>query len=327
MIKFVYPQQKNLKGGLIRMDSITQDAYFRQRVVKYANNENKTRAAEKYHVSRMSVYRWCKRYDGTIESLKERSSRPKHHPNQHTEEEIRKIVKVHNHNKKYGLERLWVELKFEHGYTRSITALYRVMRRIGLYKQKKEKKKRRLSKPYERMNYAGQRVQIDVKYVPKECLTGSLTGKKLYQYTAIDEYSRYRYIALFEEHSSYSSVQFLKEMIKAFPFPVECIQTDNGREFTNKYISDKLNHFEIALKQLNIEHKLIRIATPRHNGKVERSHRTDEELFYSDRKFYSFKDAQKQIKQYLYKSNRQRLKVHGWRSAYDVLCDYLAVAV
>lgn len=74
-------------------------------------------------------------------------------------------------------------------------------------------------------------------------------------------------------------------------------------------VSDKLSVFELYCKRGNIEHKRIRVATPRHNGKVERVHRIDQERFYNGRKFYSLEDANMQLKQYLYKYNRFSLNV------------------
>ena len=155
-----------------------------------------------------------------------------------------------------------------------------------------------IPKPYEQMQYPGQRVQIDVKFVPAACLVGDAKGQKFYQYTAIDEYSRFRYLEAFEEHSTYSSAQFLEHLIKAFSFSIECVQTDNGAEFTKRLLPAERRTptlFEARLKQCGIEHKLIRPYTPRHNGKVERSHRKDNEYFYATHRFYSFEDFKKTI--------------------------------
>ena len=105
----------------------------------------------------------------------------------------------------------------------------------------KPKNPKYIPKPYEKMLFPGQRVQIDVKFVPASCLVGDVKGMKFYQYTAIDEYSRYRYVEAFEEHSSYSSAIFLEHMLKAFKFPVECVQTDNGAEFTKRLCQGKLH--------------------------------------------------------------------------------------
>ena len=153
-------------------------------------------------------------------------------------------------NPNAGLVVFWVKL-MQRGYTRSITGLYRVLRRQGQMTVKLPNPKY-ISKPYEQMQYPGQRVQIDVKFVPAVCIVGEAKGRKFYQYTAIDEYSRFRYLEAFEEHSTFSSAIFLEHMLKAFPFKVECVQTDNGCEFT-KRLANTQNPtptlFEARLKQ------------------------------------------------------------------------------
>ena len=122
----------------------------------------------------------------------------------------------------------------QRGYKRSITGLYRFLRKQGILAVKPPNPKY-VPKPYEKMDYPGQRIQIDVKFVPAVCLVNAAKGQKFYQYTAIDEYSRWRFVEAFEEHSSYSSAQFLEHLIKAFPYPIKCVQTDNGQEFTKQF--------------------------------------------------------------------------------------------
>ena len=137
-----------------------------------------------------------------------------------------------------------------------------------------------------------------MKYVPKSCLVGETAEEEGYfQYTFIDEYSRFRIFKAYKEHSTYSSSQFLKYVVKKFPYTIECIQSDNGMELTNRLTSNKNRKtlFETTLAQLGIHHKLIRPYTPRHNGKVERSHRKDNEEFYACHKFYNFADFEKQL--------------------------------
>lgn len=176
------------------------------------------------------------------------------------------------------------------GYTRCVESLWRVLRREGLAEQEKPKKKYK-PKPYEQMQYPGQRVQIDVKVVPRSCIADPLL--KLYQYTAIDEYSRYRILGAYAEQSTYSSADFLRRVVTAFQrkgVKVECVQTDNGFEFTNRFSNSKRDIptlFEDTAKELGIRHKLIRPYTPRHNGKVERSHREDQKRFYACHRFWS----------------------------------------
>lgn len=308
------------------MNTITQITTRRQAVIKYAEKKGVTAAARRYNVGRATIYRWKERYDGTLQSLQDRSHRPHSHPNQHTEEEIKLIKDMRKRNKHTGLVVFWVKLR-QKGYKRSIPSLWRMLRKLDLQPVKPPNPKY-IPKPYEKMQYPGQRVQIDVKYVPDACIVGDAKaeGRKFYQYTAIDEYSRFRYLEAFEEHSSHSSKIFLEHMLKAFKFNVECVQTDNGPEFTKRLCSGEtptLTSFEKKLKQLGIVHKLIKPYTPRHNGKVERSHRKDNEYFYATHKFYSFDDFKKQLAVHSRKYNNFPMRPLNWKSPSDYIKAFL----
>ena len=183
-----------------------------------------------------------------------------------------------------------------------------------------------IPKPYEKMQYPGQRIQIDVKFVPSACIVGNAEGEKFYQYTAIDEYSRFRYLEAFEEHSTYSSAVFLQHLVNKFPFKIECVQTDNGQEFTKSLGNTKKptpTLFEEKLAEYGIKHKLIRPFTPRHNGKVERSHRKDNEYFYATHKFYSFDDFAKQLKVHNYNYNKFPMRPLKWKAPADYINAFL----
>ena len=284
------------------MNKITQTMQYRQSLILYARKHGVTKAAVRYRTNRQYIYRWMKRYDGTLQSLADRSHRPHSHPNQHTPAEIKLIEDMRRRNPNAGIVVFWVKLR-QRGYTRSISGLYRFLRKRGQMAVKLPNPKY-VPKPYEKMTYPGQRVQIDVKYVPASCLVGQAkedaaeNGGYYYQYTFLDEYSRFRYLEAFKEHSSYSSAEFIQHCVKRFPYAIECVQTDNGQEFTNRLnpqCSDKKTLFEETLEKLCIRHKLIKPYTPRHNGKVERSHRKDNEYFYASHRFYSFEDFQKQL--------------------------------
>lgn len=305
------------------MNTITQTMRFRQALVEYSLKHGVTKASIRYKTNRQYVYRWRKRYDGTIHSLADKSHRPHSHPNQHTPDELKLISDMRRRNPHAGLVVFWVKLR-QRGYSRSITGLYRILRKQGQMAVK-PKNPKYIPKPYEQMLFPGQRVQIDVKFVPAACVVGSADGQKFYQYTAIDEYSRYRYIEAFDEHSTYSSTVFLEHMLKAFKFPVHCVQTDNGLEFTNRLASShhKPTMFEKALAKHHITHKLIRPFTPRHNGKVERSHRKDNEYFYATHTFYSFDDFAKQLKVHNYKYNRFPMRPLHWKAPIDYVRSFL----
>ena len=308
------------------MPTIRQMAAFRRRVVREAmKTGNISQIARINKVTRQSVHRWIARYDGTLESLMDRSRRPHYHPTQHRPEEIRRVLSVYRHNNTLGLVCLWVRLKQRFGYKRTIPALYRLLRREGVIPPP-DRKRRHKSKPYEPILVPGERIQVDVKHVPKGCLVGSLAGKNVYQYTAIDECTRWRFAAIYDELSAWNSMHFVGELRKRFPFEIACIQTDNGSEFTSRLQGAKhLSAFEIYLADEGIEHKYIKVATPRHNGKVERSHRSDQERFYANRTFFSLRYLKDQFIRYLGESNRQPLMAHDWRSASQMLHHYQEV--
>ena len=308
------------------MNSITQDILYKQSVVKYSLKYGVTKAAIKFKMHRKTIYRWREKYDGTAQSLKNKSRRPHSHPNQHTEEEIKMIKNYKYKNKETGLVVLWVKLR-RAGYTRSITSLYRVMQRIGIYQRTPSKKKEYEPKPYEEMKYPGERVQIDVKYVPAKSLTKEVKEKegRYYQYTAIDEYTRQRVLWASKEHSTYASTEFLKIIKKKFKYKIECIQTDNGTEFTNRLTTyrEKKTLFEKALEEAGIRHKLIKPKTPRHNGKVERSHRKDQERFYYNKIFCSFEDFKNRLKYWEKEYNNFPMKPLKWLSPNEKYLEYI----
>lgn len=119
---------------------------------------------------------------------------------------------MHRRNPQLGLTELWYRLK-KRGYKRTVESLFRYMRREGLIKEKPVKKKQK-SKPYERMTHPGERILIDMKVVPRSCLANK--AERLFQYTAIDEYSRYRILGAYPEQSTYSSAEFLKKVVRQF---------------------------------------------------------------------------------------------------------------
>ena len=175
-------------------NNITQKLKYKESVIKFSYKYGVTKAAIKFEECKRTIYRWRKRYDGSIESLKDKSRRPKYHPNQHTEEEIKMIKNYKANNKETGLVVLWVKLR-EAGYTRTVQSLYHVLQRLGIYEKAPSKKKEKETQERIAGTYPGDKVQVDVKYVPKVCMSPELQerGEKYYQYTAIDEYTRIRY--------------------------------------------------------------------------------------------------------------------------------------
>ena len=289
---------------------------FRQSLLNYALKHGVCKASRKYNKARSYIYFWLKRYDGSIQSLSCLSRKPHYHPKQHSDEEINLIKAMRKRNPQLGLIEFWCRLR-KRGYSRRPESLFRVMKKLSLLKALKPKNKY-IPKPYEKMLYPGQRIQIDVKVVPRRCIADHLT--KLYQYTAIDEFSRIRFLGAYDEKSTFTSHDFLKKVVKYFKhrgINVECVQTDNGFEFTNRFSKsskDLLTLFEKTAAKLNIKHKLIRPYTPRHNGKVERSHRQDQQCFYSNHSFYSLSDFSTQLVKHQQRSNNKPMRPLNWLS-------------
>ena len=162
-----------------RMASITQDMRYRLSLIRYAEKYGVSKAAIKYKTNRQYIYRWKNRYDGSWDSLRDRSRRPHSHPNQHTPKEIKLIRDMRRRNPHAGLVVFWVKLR-QRGYKRSIPGLCRFLKKQGIMPEKLPNPKY-VPKPYEQMDYPGQRIQIDVKFVPSCCLVNEAKGKKFYQ--------------------------------------------------------------------------------------------------------------------------------------------------
>ena len=309
------------------MKRITQEAKKRQRIVEWSRKRGQSRAARQYGISLSSVKRWNKRYDGTWESLLERSHRPKSHPSQHTAEEENNIHTAFTEKyERYGFDGVYDELVDNHGYKRSAGGLHHALKRMGLLRQKKPKKKGRKPQRCEPVLFPGEKLQIDVKEVPYNCLRGLVlrNDKHLYQWTAIDECTRYRFVYGYEEHTPENSVDFLKRLKAFFPFEIHTIQTDNGTEFTYRFISDTEKcPFEEALEKQQITHKLIKPRTPWHNGKVERSHRSDQRYFYDFETFRTVAELNQKLKEHLRWGNSKRMRVLGRKSPKQVMMDYV----
>ena len=304
----------------IVMNSITQTQRYLPHEIStrfyavnlYRSGQSVAFVCRRYHISKSSLMRWNKRFDGTKESLMDHSHRPKTpHPSSHTTEELKWIRDLHRRNPHASVCEIYGKLRTSKGYRRHPGSLYRVFSRLGYTKQKVTPTNKYTPKPYATPQAVGEKWQMDVKYVPSACYTGSMPDK-FYQYTIIDEASRQRFLYPYKEQSSYSTVDFIKRDIQFFRYTPKMIQTDNGAEFTYPKDYKKLHPMDKLCDELGITHKLIRPRTPRHNGKVERSHRLDQERFYNYLYFYSYEDLKVQMLRYLKRYNNTPKPVLGW---------------
>lgn len=287
-------------------------------VSMYRNGAPSSYVCRKYHISKSSLSRWNRKFDGSKESLFDKSHKPlSKHPNAHTDLEIKWIKDYLRRNPHITLCELWYKLKINKGYSRHPASLYRFLKKIGFYNQINIKNTSKYKpKPYDTPTALGIKWQIDVKFVPNECKCDNIPfDKRFYQYTCIDEASRERFIYHYDSHTTQNTVDFLNRCFLFYGYKPQEIQTDNGTEFTWNNSKMKKLHLldELCIKE-NVYHHKIKPRTPRHNGKVERSHRNDNERFYNYLKFYSLEDLRYQAKLYLKRSNNIPMAVLGYRT-------------
>jgi len=310
------------------MVSIAQKARWCQKFLERI--ERARSKGDKHAVARISgycrvpiksTYDWLKKWDGTWKSLEAKSHRPHGHPKAHTNAEIELIISVRRECGFIAPLLMYQEL-MERGYTRSYGGMKRFLRR-HFASPTAPRVSPEKPKAYDGGTFPGERVQIDVKYVPKE----SLYGEKLYQYTLVDEFSRWCYREIHAELSDYISGLFLRNAAKAAPFKIHAAQTDNGHEFTNALFGQKreeLTRFEQALTELGINYRRIRVGTPKHNGRVERQHGLDMQRFYNRRKFTSLADAKQKVDVYNAWSNTRIKTCLDFRSPIQIIENFSA---
>lgn len=116
-------------------------------------------------------------------------------------------------------------------------------------------------------------LHIDVTYMPK------LEGVKYYLFVAIDRATRLMYYKVYKNKTAANAVAFLKECKEFFPFYITHVLSDNGLEFTDKFVGKEKkvsgNHdFDVLCTEEEIEHRLTAPFTPKTNGMVERANKT-----------------------------------------------------
>ena len=241
--------------------------------------------------SKRSLERWLSSYKQYGEAgLIPRSTRPKSLPNETPIRIKERIIELRRDTKLCALK-LNYRLKKENIDVGN-RLVGKIIKKEGLTRRYRTRK---LKNKYIKVPLRpGELVEIDIKYVP-----GRLNNKRYYQFTAIDCASRWRYLKIYDDMSSYSAIRFLKEVLKIASFKIRSIKTDNGSCFTNRYtgylkssnpMNPRLHPLDLLCQRLNILHYLIDPGKPAQNGKVERSHRSDQESFYDQVSFKSLNE-------------------------------------
>lgn len=247
--------------------------------------------------SQRTLERWLSTYRKKGEDeLEPKSTRPKTNPREISIRIKERIIELRKENNlcakklKWKLEKENIDI-----HERTIGKIIKKECLVRKYRTRKLKYK------YIKVPLSlGDLVEIDVKYVPD-----LINNKKYYQFTAIDCSSRWRFLRIYDDYSNCNSIKFLQHLINKVPFRIRAIKTDNGSNFTNRYTgysksTDPLNPnihiFDKVCEKYNIIHYLIDPGKPQQNGKVERSHRSDQESFYDKLKFNSLEELNLRIK-------------------------------
>lgn len=305
------------------MKIITEEMRFRQRLCEYALKYGVTKAARRYQTNRQFVYRQLEKYNGDVRSLALRPRKPKRSPDAHTGEELGLIRRMLKRNGAYGLAEVYARC-CARGYARSFGSMCRQIRNKGYRKPAAHRKS---YTKYNRMDgeYPGHKVQVDIKYVPKECIRFPCYGRQYYQITAIDEYSRRRILKIVSEKSTYETGKFLRDLEKRMGFPARIIQVDNGSEFVNDGDkTSKIGRFQKVAEGMGMEVMRTRPYSPWQNGKVERSHREDGKILYGRKVFTSEKELRKQVQKHEAKYNRTAKTVLNFKSPNQIVEEYFS---
>lgn len=244
-----------------------------------------------------TLERWVAAYKKYGESgLEPTSTRPKTNPNETPIRIKERIIELRNDQKECALKLKW-DLEDE-GIDIHERTVGKILKNEGLVRKYKV---RRIKYKYIKAQLRpGELVEIDVKYVPQR-----LFGNQYYQYTATDVASRWRHLAIYAEQSNYSSIKFMKEIIKRAPFHIRAIKTDNHSTFTNRYtgyeksadpLNPRLHPLDIFCLKNEIDHYLIDKGKPAQNGTVERSHRSDNDRLYRRINFVGAEDLRCRVR-------------------------------
>jgi transposase InsO family protein len=256
-------------------------------------------AAKLFPGGRRTLERWVSVYRQHGEAgLAPKSTRPRTQPNETPIRIKERIIELRKETRLCA-EKMNYKLKKE-GIKVGDRLIGKLIKNEGLARKYRTRK---LKYKYIKIPLApGDLVEIDIKYVPD--LIGE---KRYYQFTAIDCASRWRYLKIYENMGNEEAIDFLREVICLADFRIRAVKTDNGSCFTNRYtgylksadpMNPKLHPLDIECQRLNIIHYLIDPGKPNQNGKVERSHRTDQEMFYNRRKFKTVLGLERAIRKW-----------------------------
>lgn len=239
-------------------------------VLEYADHLGVTEACREFNVPRSSFYRWKLKYEKEGRSgLYREGPIANHHPRRTSPEVVEKILTLRAEYQ-FGALRIMYYLDRYRGIKISESTVSRILKAHGLSRLPKTAPRRALYTKRYAKTVPGRHVLVDVKFLQLKDREGRTI--KRYQYTAIDDATRIRALQVFPEHNQGRAIQFMDYVVDKFPFQISTIRTDRGHEFQAGF------HWHV--EDQGMRHVYIKPQTPQLNGKVERSHRTDQPEFY-----------------------------------------------
>ena len=233
-------------------------------VKMYEEIGHATKVCHRCGISRPTLRLWIKRYKAEGgDGLRDKSRRPHHSPGRKIFSAQEQLILKIRKEKRFGVRRIQTELRRHYDLKFALGTIHRVLIRHNINRFKHKAKPRRQFKRYQK-NIPGERVQLDVFKV----------APGIYQYTAIDDCTRFRVLDLQPRKNGKATLRFLDKVLKEMPFPIQRFQTDRGREF----LADEVQYY---LMDLKIKLRPNKPRSPHLNGKVERSQKTDWDEFYS----------------------------------------------
>lgn len=314
--------RKNSPRVLKRLLALIELTKFRRKHGR-VNESDYERLADRHEISARTLYRWEAAYEaGGVQGLVpgKACGRPANGIRGHTAQKITQMRKLYN----WGAEVIQAHLKFDHDVALSQYKISRFLRKKGLLLRRKCKVRKRHTRVVV-VEHPGAHTQTDVKYLLH--ILGN--GERCYNYNFVDHASKWAFKKAYDSYGPSETRDFMEAVVQAAPFVITRSQTDNGVEFTNKYISHaddpKIHALDAFCASHGIRHVLIPPGEKELQGLVERSHRQDDEELFHRIKPYDLAELNKILAQHSeWRNGRRRRKAIGWKTSDQFIAEYRA---
>jgi len=261
-------------------------------VLAYAEDCGMKAAALYFGLCYRTVRRWRSRYrQGGVLGLVPRYSAERR---RRVALDVRELIRKARTEQRFGCARTQVWLQRVHGIRLATSTIQLIFRQLGLRRLTRTPKRRPRQFKLFTKETPGESVQVDVQFV-------TVAHQRYYQYTALDDCTRYRVLRLYRHLNLRTSVAFLRTVRDELPFPIRQVQSNHGTEFSLP--------FRLSAEDWGMRHRYIRPRRPQQDGKVERSHTIDEEEFWSRNHFVSFDKAEQALGAWEHQYNTERFSL------------------